>query len=253
MFNPEKLKNWFWWLVNASLLVLILLGLSSLKTLYKYQGSLYPSRTLIVSAEGKTTVSPDVTTFTFSVVSEGADPEKIADENNKTMNTTIQFIKEQGVADKDVKTVGYNLFPRYEYDEKAKKTFISGYTLTQTVLVKIRNFSKIGKILGSLPELGINQIGSLNFNIDEPDKYLKVAREEAFEKASIKAKEMAKQNRVRIGRVVTFSESAGGYPPPIPVYETFGRGGAFAAAKAPSIESGSQEVTVNVSVTYEIR
>ena len=124
MVNLEKLKNWFWILVNVSLAMLILLGLSSLKALYKYQGSLYPARTLVVSAEGKTTVSPDVASFNFSVVSEGKDPEKIADENNKAMNAAIKFIKEQSIEDKDVKTAGYNLSPRYEYDEDRKKTFI---------------------------------------------------------------------------------------------------------------------------------
>jgi len=248
-----KNKKWFGWLVNASLVVLILLGLSSLKALYKYQGSLYPSRTITVSAEGKTTVSPDLANFNFSVVSEGKDPEKVAEENNKKMSAAIEFVKGQGVADKDIKTAGYNLSPRYEYDEDRKRTFISGYTLTQTVFVKIRDFVKIGKILGALPELGINDIGSLNFSVEEQDKYLNEARQEAFEKARIKAKEMAKQNRVRIKRVVTFSESAGGYPTPYPRYAEFGMGGDFVKAAAPSIEPGSQEVTVNVAVTYEIR
>lgn len=246
-------KSLFWKLINALLAVAVLLGLSSMVALYKYQKSLYPARTVTVSAEGKTIVTPDIATLSFSVVSEGRDPEKLSVDNTKKMNAAIDFMKAQGVEAKDIKTAGYNLSPRYEYDEDRRTTFISGYTLSQTVAIKVRDFSKIGKMLGALPGLGINQIGSLSFDIEDQDKFLNTAREEAFAKAHAKAKAMAKQNGARIRRVVTFSESQGGYYPR-PVLEAYGKGAAdLAAVPAPSIEPGSQEVTVNVTVVYEIR
>ena len=64
---------------------------------------------------------------------------------------------------------------------------------------------------------------------------------------------MAEANGVRLGKVVTFQENVGGYP--IPLYEGFSKSadGAPRAAPAPQIEPGSQEVTVQVSVTYEIK
>jgi uncharacterized protein YggE len=253
MPKEEKLKNWFWRLINALLVVAVLLGLSSMAALYKYQKSLYPARTVTVSAEGKTTVTPDIATLSFSVVSEGRDPGRLSGDNTKKMNAAIDFMKMQGVEAKDIKTAGYNLSPRYEYDEDRRTTFISGYTLSQTVMVKVRDFSKIGAMLGALPGLGINQIGSLSFDIEDQDVFLNAAREEAFAKARAKAKAMAKQNGARIKRVVTFSESQGGYYPR-PVFEAYGKGAAdLAAVPAPSIEPGSQEVTVNVTVVYEIR
>jgi len=253
MPKEEKLNNLFWKLVNAALAVAVLMGLSGMVALYRYQKSLYPARTVVVSAEGKTTVTPDIATLSFSVVSEGKDPGKLSVDNTEKMNAAIAFMKERGVEEKDIKTAGYNLSPRYEYDEDRRSSFISGYILTQTVVVKVRDFSKIGTMLGALPGLGVNQVGSLSFDIEDQDAYLNVAREEAFDKAHAKAKTMAKQNGTRIKRVVTFSESQGGYYPRA-VFESYGKGGAdIAAAPAPSIEPGSQEVTVNVTVVYEIR
>jgi len=168
--------------------IIIFLGFLMLVIIYslffgpakKYGDSLMPAKTINVSAEGKVTVSPDIAKLSFSVVSEGANSKLLAENNNKKMNAAIDFAKSQGIEEKDIKTTEYNLSPRYEYDEKTKKTFISGYTLTQTVLVKVRDLNKVAEVLGGLPALGINQISSISFDIDEPEKYLSEARNQAL-------------------------------------------------------------------------
>ena len=253
LLKLEETKKYFWLLLNLVLIVLVFLGLSAVDALEKYQSSIVPSRVITVAAQDKKAVIPDIASFSFSVVSEGKDPAKIADENNQIMKRAIGVVKAEGVDAKDIQTSGYNLSPRYEYDEKTRATTVSGYTLTQTVYVKIRDFTKISKILSFLPALGINQISSLSFEIDNQDKYVAEIRGSAFEKAKEKAKEMARQNHANLGRVVTFSEYQN-YPGPI--YRAskdtvYGMG--ETAVSAPTVEPGSQEVTVNVSVTYEIR
>ncbi len=251
--KTERSKNWFWIILDIALVVVVLLGLVAGKALLRYSKSVYPSRTINVSAEGSTVVSPDVATFSFSVIAEGADPEQLQNANLDKITKAVDFIKAEGVEAKDIKTAGYNLSPKYEYNEKTRRSFISGYTLTQTVFVKVRDLSKVGKLLGQLPSFGINDIGGLSFAIDEPDKFLNEARQEAFEKARAKADEMARYNGVKIRRVVSFSEFGGGYPTPF-LKEAVGRGGDFGGpAPVPTIEPGSQEVTVQVNVTYEIR
>jgi len=218
----------------------------------KYMDSLYPSRTINVSAEGKVTVSPDVAKFSFSVVNEGSDPAKIANDNNVKINKAIDFIKSQGVDVKDIKTISYSLEPNYVYDEKTRRQYLSGYRLTQTVQVKVRDLNKVAVVLAGLPELGINQIGSISFEVDDPEKFLKEARDKAFDKVKTKAQEIAGKNGVSLGKIINFNEYQGG---PIPYYaaeKALDMGGGV-ASMAPSIQPGTQEITVNVSITYEIR
>lgn len=247
-FDSRKI---FWFLINVGLAVLILLAFSGWKALYRYGASLNPARVINVSAEGEAVAVPDIAKFNFSVVSEGSDPVALQAANTAKMNEAISFVKKQGAADKDVKTAQYSLSPRYEYDEKNRRSFIYGYELRQSVEVKIRDFTKISAILAGLPERGINEISQLQFDIDDPDKYLSAARREAFAKARVKAEVMAEQNGVRVKRVVTFSESSGYFPPIYFAKEASFEGGI--AVPAPVIEPGSQEVKVQVSVTYEIR
>lgn len=246
--NAKRVKN--------AAIAVFLVFLMSIMTYSLFWGpfgklgdSFLPARTITVLAEGKAVVSPDVAKISFSVVSEGVSPEKIAEENNKKMTGALDFVKSQGIDEKDIKTTQYNLQPRYVYDEKPRRSYISGYELTQTVSVKIRELEKVGKILAGLPELGINQIGSISFEVDEPEKYLTEARNRAFEKAKEKAATMAEQNGVRLGKIINFGENHG---VPTPLYKTFGDIEA-AALTVPSIQPGTQEVVVNVNITYEIR
>lgn len=221
----------------------------------KFTDSIIPTRTFSVSAEGKVIVSPDIANVSFSVVSEGLNPAVIAEENIEKMNAAIDFAKSQGIEEKDIKTTQYNLNPRYEYDEDKRTTFISGYVLTQTVLVKVRDLEKVTDIVAGLPGLGINQIGSISFDVDEPENYLTEARNQAFEKAAKKAGEMAAKNNVEIGKIITFSDSGS-----FPIFRNesaklYGMGGDSVSVPValPQIEPGSEELTVQVNITYEIK
>jgi len=246
-----KSRNFFWAVLNLTMMVVLVLGL---KLLFTGELSSNQERYITVSAEGEVIVVPDIAKLSFSVVSEGQNSDTIQKENNEKVSQAITFVKGEGVDDKDIKTAHYNISPRYNYNYKSEtgEPQIIGYRMTQTVSVTVRDLEAVAGILGGLPELGINQIQGVSFDIDDPDSALNDAREEAFDKARDKAEIMAKQNGTSIKRVVTFSEGNGGYP--IPYYakaESFDSG--VVAAQAPTIEAGSQEVTVNVSVTYELR
>lgn len=252
--NPEKAKVYFWPLLNLVLAaVFVNIVLFVMPMLSRLADSFQSVRTIAVSAEGKTVVSPDLAQFSFSVVTQGQNPETIVDGNNRKVSAAIEFVKSQGVEAKDIKTSGYNLSPDYQYDENTRRNYIVGYTITQSVNVKVRDFAKLPKLLAGLTPVGVNQISGISFTIEDLDKVLGEARKQAFERARAKAIMMASASGVRLGRVVNVSEYGGG-PGPIPYYgrtEAFGKGGDMIAA--PTIEPGTEEVQVQVSIVYELR
>lgn len=252
--NESRSKLYFWILLDivlASSALFILFAL--IPAIRDYGDSFQPARVISVSAQGKTIVSPDVAVASFSVITQGKNPEELVAQNNDKMAAVVQFVKSQGVEDRDVKTTNYNLRPDYGYDENTRRSFIVGYTITQTVTVKMRDFGKIAPIIAGLAPLGINQIGGINFEIEDVEKFLAIARSEAFGRAKAKAAEMAAQNGARLGRVVSISESTTYYPRFATLEAAKGIGdGAPATVSLPEIEPGTQEVTANVSVTYEL-
>jgi uncharacterized protein YggE len=258
----EKTKQYLY----VAIIVALLVGAYSVWSYTSSYGeSIQPSsfRSFSVSGDGKVVAVPDVAQFSFSVVTEGGkDVGSLQNQNTVSVNKAIDFVKSQGVDAKDIKTQGYNISPRYQYysctnPESSVRPCppaeIVGYTISQDVRVKIRDFTKIGSILGGVVEAGANTVSQLQFTIDDPDAAKSEARAEAIEKAKAKAKEIAKAGGFGIGRLLEIYESSGAQP-----YYAYGMGGAdmavkSAAAPAPSIEPGSQDVTVTVTLRYEIR
>ena len=213
--------------------------------------------TISVTATGEVYAAPDLALTSFSVVTEAKTVIEALTENTAKMNAVIAFVKSEEVDDKDIKTTGFNIYPRYEWQEKNTcwppcpngKRVLVGYEVSQTLQVKIRDMAKIGSILQGATDKGANQVSDLQFTIDDEDGLKKQAREEAIDKAKTKAKELASQLRVRLGKVVEFSES-GIFPSYYGIMEKAPMG--LGGGEELQIETGENKIEVTVTITYEI-
>lgn len=245
-----------WGVVMVGVLAFSYAAVSYVRT---YSQSVEPSsfRSFSVSADAKVVAVPDVAAFSASVITEGGtNVTALQTANVEKTNAIIAYVKSQGVDEKDIKTEGYSVEPRYQYygceTGACPPPTIVGYTVRQSLSVKVRDFAKAGDILGGVVENGANSVSSLNFTIDDPTAVQNEARAEAIAKAKAKAKAIADAGGFSVGRLLSIDE--GGWAPPIPYYErAYGMGGASDAKATPSIEPGSQDVTVTVTLRYEIR
>lgn len=253
----NKIKVYF---SVAGIIALLAFAYSAVAFVLNYSKTIDPAsiRSFSVSAEGKATEIPDTAEFNFSVITEGGkDIGALQKENTEKTNKAIDFLKSNNINEKDIKTQNYSLTPRYQYSACTSGVCpppqITGYTITQTVLVKIHDFKKIGDILSGVAENGVNSISQLSFKIDDPSEVQNKARKEAISKAKDKANNIASSGGFTIGRLISIEEGVN-FPPPI--YRGVGMGGESAVPlmmKTPNIEAGSEEITVNVTLRYEIK
>jgi len=259
----KKIKNY---LGVGSLVSMVILAISSLVFANIYSKSIMPSsyRSFSVMGEGKVVAVPDVAQFSFSVITEG--DENIADiqqENAQKVNIAIALIKNSGVESKDIKTSSYDMQPRYQYFScevsKNSKAIpcpppeIVGYTINQTISVKIRDIENAGEILSGVIQSGVNSVSELFFTIDDGTEIENKARQEAISNATKKAESVAKAGKFNLGKILSIYENQ---PYSYASFEKgMGMGGAMSAEydEAPSIEPGSQDIKINVNITYEIR
>lgn len=264
-----QLKKVFYALGIALSICLIfgLIGWGSLK--FIEAKNLYSqNRTITLTSTGKVTVIPDIATVSFDIVKEGKQVSDISNETNKAMQAVIDYLKKEGVNSKDIKTSQYNISQTYEdkcvYGTEATTSSIyppsktcsskvSGYKITQSVSVKIRDFKKIDAIIGNLTSLGVNQMSNLNFGIDDSEVLQNQAKIEAINQIKEKAKILSASTGIRLGRIIAINEA-----------NSYGYGGygyadsamlksSIPASVPAPIEPGSQDVSQTVSITYEIK
>jgi len=206
---------------------------------------------IMVSGTGKAYAKPDIAVVNFGVQTEALKSQDAVDQNNTKMNAVTKAIKDLGVADKDIQTTAYNLNPVYDWTQNGGRRF-KGYSLNQQITVKIRNFDKINDILDKATVAGANDVGQLQFTVDDMEKVKAQARQEAIAQAKVKAQEMAKEAGLSLGRLVNVSESyGGGYP--APMYATAMDVGGAEKSVAPNVQAGQMEVNVSVNLTYKLR
>ncbi len=260
---------------KSFVVVLILLAvflaahtLGALKGLSYIGADVPPMNTITVEGDGEVMAIPDIASFTFSIV-EKAKTVAIAQEAaTKKMQAVQDYLKEQDIDEKDIKTTSYSVYPQYEWSAAAcpamvgaycppGKQVLTGYEVRQSVEVKVRKTDQAGDLLSGVGEKGASELSGLTFEVDEDDTLRNQAREEAIDEAKEKAEALADQLGVRLVRIVSFSENPYGYPDP---YYGYGKGGVAMEARAmdtaaPAVPtpSGENKYTSNVMITYEIR
>ena len=255
------MQNSLKWILGViTIVVTISLGVWSW-SLVRTQINMYPSKSANFTGKAVVNVKPDVAVVSIAVVTQGKDAKSAQADNDAKVTAVRDFLKGSGIVDGDIKTSNYNLYPQYDYDYcnrqkdlNSSNTYctpqIVSFEMNQSLEFKVRDFDKLGDIVGQVTQKGANQIHGITFTIEDPDKYRQDAVVDAIAKAKEKAEVYAKATGFKLGKIVSIYENS--YVPPMPYYAD-GKGGAEMNQVGSPIEAGSQEVSVEMSITYEIK
>lgn len=175
-------------------------------------------------------------------------------ESTNKINEIIDELKKLNIDEKDIKTTNYSLNPVYNWTDNSGQQLI-GYEVSQNLTLKVRDLAKIGEIIAKTTEKGANQIGNINFTIDDEYELKNQARELAIIKAKEKAELIARQAGIKLGDVKSVYENENFNPSPI-AYANAKMDLAIGSAEAiisPNIQSGQNEIKVEVTLIYEVK
>ena len=229
------------------------------------EGAQQPAIT--VSGNGEVFAVPDVAQFSFTITK---DAKTMADAQKQVSdlgNGLIAKLKAAGIDEKDIKTEGFNAYPKYENKSVSigmpcsptycppvdTNPVITGYTVSHTYSVKVRNLEKSSDIAKMLTDANVSSINGPDFTIADIDAVKNDARDKAIADAKAQAKILAKQLGVRLGDIIDFQVvDNGNYPMPMYARASLDAGMAEKVA-APDIEPGQSDIKVQVQITYRIR
>lgn len=209
--------------------------------------------TISLTGTGEIAVAPDEAIISSGVITEATTAREALDANNGAIARVIAAIKEAGIEARDIQTAGVSVTPRYRYPrndgrEDSETPRIIGYTVSNTVSVRVRDLARLGQVMDQVVTVGANRIDGISFVVSDADARLDEARGAAVRDARRKAEIYAEAAGVKLGRLVSISEG-GGFVPPQPKAEMMM---ARADAMSVPVEIGEERLRVQVNITWEL-
>lgn len=238
--------------------------LAELKS-YNMMGS-NGANTITLSGHGEVQAVPDIASISFTIEASEASQVLSSEKVNTKTKGALDFIKSSGVDEKDIKTDSYSSYPKYSYPQicttyysggttppcRSGEQKIIGYTVSQNITVKVRKVDDASKIIDGINKIGVTNMYGPNFTIDNEDGLKAEARKKAIDNAREKAKSLAKDLGVRLGRISSFSES-GNYPIMYAESDMAMKVGNAAPSTPSQLPKGENTISSDVTISYEIK
>jgi uncharacterized protein YggE len=219
--------------------------------------------TLTVSGKGETIAIPDIATFTYMVTKDAKSMTEAQTSSSQIATDLNTKLIAAGVLEKDIKMDSFNANPTYTYPQArpcsvdfcppVAQPTISGYSVSQSYTVKVRDISKASDVSKVLTDAGVSSINGPSFEVDNVDAVQNEARDKAIVDAREQAQLLARQLGVKLDKIIDFQVSGNnGYP--VPMYAAMDRAaGASEKVASPDVRPGESNITSQVTITYRLR
>jgi uncharacterized protein YggE len=205
-----------------------------------------------VTGTGKSRLTPDRYSFNVGVQSVAATVDDAVRENNQRVAEVIAALKKAGATESEIRTSNFSIYPQQDY-QQGKLPRILGYQVNNSVTVTRDKIGDAGKLLQAALNAGVNTSSGLQFLVSDPARGRDEGMRAAFADAKAKASVLAQAAGRSLGRAITISEGVEPSRPPIMYKAAMAGVAAQAVSDEVPVESGTQEVSYTVSVTFELK
>ena len=206
---------------------------------------------LVVSGQATVSVRPDIAYIYLGVETTDTTAAGAVSNNTAQMTDLVNALEDLGVANTDLQTYGYYMYPQYDYYSSDTPAVI-GYYVSNNLMVTLRDVSQIGDLLTTAVSAGDNIIQNIAFDVSNPSQYYTQALSMAITDAQGKAKAMAGVLGVSIGKPSEVDEN--GYYYPSYYYYPEPNSGTIVTADNAQVEdailTGRVQITAYVTATY---
>ena len=168
---------------------------------------------ILVSGEGSTDLAPDMAVLSLTVTRQAETARVALDANSSAMSDVQTAMTSAGIEPRDLQTSGFSIQPNYFYPPqqpsgKREPPQIVGYTVRNSLTVRVRDISAVGVILDKSVSLGVNEGGNIMFTNEDPSEAITKARVKAVKDAIDKANTLANAAGVKTGQILEISEQS---------------------------------------------
>lgn len=192
---------------------------------------------------------PDRGRLVVGVSTQAATAAEAARANAAAMEKVTAAVKAKLTPADQLRTVGYRLYPRNEWDQASRRYRQAGFAAVNRVEITSAEPQTLGAILDAATSAGANDISGPSWSLANPGEARRQAQAGALADARVQAEGLARAAGLALGPVlrIEVSDSAS-----VPVPQMAMRAPAPAAAPAPetNLEPGVVRVQAQMRVVF---
>ena len=215
-----------------------------------------PSPRIMVNGQGSVDIAPDMAILSLTVTREADTAQKALKAGSAAMQDILDAMLAEGIEKRDLQTSRFSIQPRYvrpapKVSGEVAAPHIVGYTVRNSLTVRVRDIDAVGRILDKSVSLGVNEGGNILFTNDDPSAAITEARINAMQNAASKAQTLAEAANVKVGKILEISEQFYN-PGPQPVSMARMQLSSGASVESVPVVAGENSYSVTVNVSFAI-
>ena len=206
--------------------------------------------TITVQGSSSITVSPTIAYVSIGVTTFNKNAASAQSENAVKMDSVYKTLASLGIKKDKIKTVNYNISPRYDY--KNNVATLAGYNVINSIRVTVNDLKKVSDVLDMTVKEGVNQSNSISFGVtdEERDRLYLQALSQAVSNAKEKANTIAAAAGIAISKPANIIEGSSAHFVQ-PNYRAMDMAKMASETVPTPISEGELMIEANVTVIYD--
>jgi uncharacterized protein len=175
----------------SSLLLLLAISCKAQNTDIKFIAD-----TLIIQADGTYEADPDLATLTFDISSQDKELKPAYDKASQALQKVVALAERNGISKADIYSGVLLVTPYYEGDRKKRA---KSFSVTGQIVLKVRDFAKLGPIMDESVTDEITDFRSLTYSLSDEEAAKQHAVAEAMRRAAGRANAALEQKGQKVG------------------------------------------------------
>lgn len=212
--------------------------------------------TLTVTGTGRLAVIPDMAFVTFGMETAGKSLGQAQRQNTEAMQRVTERLRELQIDKERIQTSSFTVSPQYKPAPKRSPDAppappeITGYVVSHSVTVEVRNTERVAAVIEASLAAGANHFQGLHWALSDEQQGRLEALKQAAARAREKASALSEALKVKLVRLISANEG-GHIVRPVPMASR-SMVAMEAGGSEPPIFSGEIKIEATVTLLYEI-
>jgi uncharacterized protein YggE len=207
-------------------------------------------KTITVQWEGKSSLVPNIYSFSISTNETGATTKEVSETMAKKLDQAQKILDANNIDKKDIQSSNIDIQPNRVYENNTSKE--QWYRGTHTLTIKIRKIDEAGKIIDQLTAINGLLVNGGNYDQWWYWLYSRSCKERCLWKCKEESWRSCKTFRYEIGKPISISENIINNTP-YPMYRAMAMDAGAESAPSTTINPGEQEMQVQLNIVFEIK